>query len=73
MISWEQVRKEALVKLVSIPLSVKVQLLALSTYLLLTGRLNEDNWTKIILGLAVARVGIGMLGLWKDHEDTFKK
>ena len=71
--TWSEILKEAGIKLISIPLSVKVQLLTLSTILLLTDRLNQDNWTKIVLGIAVARVGISMLGMWKNNENDFKK
>jgi hypothetical protein len=65
---WDKIKEEVLIKLISIPLSVKVQLMALTTILLLTKQITNDNWTNIILGLAAARVGITMLGVWRKND-----
>jgi hypothetical protein len=61
-----QYKQRLMDKLVSLFVSFKVHLCALATVLLFLGKINEQTWSTVVLGIALGRVMIQGVATYKN-------
>lgn len=63
--------KIALIKIISILVSLKVWLLALATWLLLKGKISDDVWRDVLIGIALGRIVVQSILAAKRQLGSF--